>query len=169
MVDASNSNPILRVFDPAKLQVLASVPASELPRIEVGRRGHVTGPGGTAEQDVIVIARPAQLNDTGLVAEVRLAFKGSTRLASGTPLQVSIAAEKHDKAVLVDAAAVQHEGDEAFVMIVKDDNKAHKQAVEIGLTADGVVEIVKGVAAGDRVIVKGGNGLPNGVEVTVES
>ena len=81
----------------------------------------------------------------------------------------AIVAEKHDKAVLVNAAAVQHEGDEAFVMIVKDDKKAHRQVVETGLTAEGVVEIVKGVAAGDRVIVKGGNSLPDGAEVTVES
>ena len=169
MVDATSSDPILRVIDPARLHVLASVPASELPRITVGRPGHVTGPGGTAAQDVTVIARPAQLDDTGSVAEVRLAFRGTTSFASGTPLQVSIVAEKHDQAVLVAAAAVQREGDEAFVMIVKDDQKAHRQVVEIGLTANGVVEILKGVVAGDRVIVKGGTGLPDGAAVTVES
>lgn len=92
-----------------------------------------------------------------------------TRLAAGTPVQVSIVAEQHDQAVLVAAAAVQREGDEAFVMIVTDDHTAHRQVVAIGLIANGVVEILKGVAAGDRVIVKGGNGLPDGAAVTVES
>jgi RND family efflux transporter MFP subunit len=169
MVEASAADPILRVIDPAKLQVVASVPASDLPRITVGRSGHVIGPGGTAEQDVTVVARPAQLDPSGSVAEVRLAFKGPTPFASGTPLQISIVAETHEKAVLVDAVAVQHEGDEAFVMIVKDDKKAHRQVVEVGLTAGGLVEIIKGVAAGDRVIVKGQNGLPDEAEVTVES
>lgn len=169
MVDAASADPILRVIDPARLQVLASVPASELPRITVGRPGHITGPGGTAAQGVTVITRPAQLDATGSVAEVRLAFKGTTRLAAGTPVQVSIVAEQHDQAVLVAAAAVQREGDEAFVMIVTDDHTAHRQVVAIGLIANGVVEILKGVAAGDRVIVKGGNGLPDGAAVTVES
>ena len=169
MVEASASDPILRVIDPAKLQVVASVPASDLPRIRVGKPGQITGPGGTTVEEVTVIARPAQLDASGSVAEVRLAFKGSTRLASGTPLQVSIVAETHDQAVLVEAAAVQHEGNEAFVMIVKDDKRAHRQVVETGLTADGKVEIVKGVAAGDRVIVKGANGLPDGAAVTIES
>jgi len=169
MVDASASDPILRVIDPAKLQVLASVPAGDVPRIAVGKTGRVTGPGGTAEEAVTVIARPAQLDPSGSVAEVRLAFKGATRLASGTPLQVSIVAETRGQAVLISADAVQHEGDEAFVMIVKDDKKAHRQVVETGLSANGQVEIVKGVAAGDRVIVKGHNGLPDGAAVTVES
>lgn len=169
MVEAAASDPILKVIDPARLQVVANVPASELPRITVGKSGHVVGPGGTAEQDVTVLTRPAQLDPTGSVAEVRLAFKGPTRLTAGTPLQIMIVAETHAKAILVAAAAVQHEGDQAFVMIVKDDNKAHRQVVKLGLTDGEMVEILSGVAAGDRVIVKGQNGLPAGAGVTIES
>ena len=169
MVEAAASDPILRVIDPAKLQAVASVPASDLPRIVVGRPGRVVGPGGTAEQDVTVLTRPAQLDPTGSVGEVRLAFTGPTRFTAGTPVQISIIAESHPKAVLIDATAVQHEGDEAFVMIVKDDKKAHRQVVTLGLTDGEQVEVLSGVAAGDRVIVKGQNGLPDGADVTIAS
>ena len=31
------------------------------------------------------------------------------------------------------------------------------------------IEVLKGVAAGDRVIVKGQNGLPDGADVTIAS
>ena len=116
-----------------------------------------------------MLTRPAQLDPTGSVGEVRLAFTGPTRLTAGTPVQISIVAESHPKAVLIDAAAVQHEGDEAFVMIVKDDKKAHRQVVTLGLTDGEQVEILSGVAAGDRVIVKGQNGLPDGADVTIAS
>lgn len=169
MVEAAASDPILRVIDPAKLQAVASVPASDVPRVIVGRPGHVVGPGGTAEQDVTVLTRPAQLDPTGSVGEVRLAFNGATRLTAGTPVQVSIVSESHPRAVLIDAAAVQHEGDEAFVMIVKDDKKAHRQVVTLGLSDGEQVEVLSGVAAGDRVVVKGQNGLPDGADVTIES
>jgi RND family efflux transporter MFP subunit len=169
MVEAAASDPILRVIDPEKLQAVAAVPASDLPRVIVGRPGHVVGPGGTAEQDVTVLTRPAQLDPTGSVGEVRLAFTGPTRLTTGTPVQISIIAESHPKAVLIDAVAVQHEGDEAFVMIVKDDKKAHRQVVKLGLTDGEHVEVLSGVAAGDRVIVKGQNGLPDGADVTIAS
>jgi hypothetical protein len=138
-----------------------------VPRIVVGRPGHVVGPGGTAEQDVTVLTRPAQLDPTGSVGEVRLSFTGPTRLTAGTPVQISIVAESHPKAVLIDAAAVQHEGDEAFVMVVKDDKKAHRQVVTLGLTDGEQVEVLSGVAAGDRIVVKGQNGLPDGADVTI--
>jgi len=169
MVEAAAADPILRVIDPSKLQAVASVPASELPRVFIGKSGHVVGPSGTVQENVTVLTRPAQLDPTGSIGEVRLAFTGPTRLTAGTPVQVSIIAESHSKAVLIDAAAVQHEGDEAFVMIVKDDKKAHRQVVKLGLTDGEQVEVVSGVAAGDRVIVKGQNGLPDGADVTIAS
>ena len=169
MVEASASDPILRVIDPSKLQAVASVPASDLPRVVVGRPAHVVGPGGTAQQEATVLTRPAQLDPTGSVGEVRLAFTGATLLTAGTPVQVSIIAESHPKAVLIDAAAVQHEGNEAFVMVVKDDKKAHRQVVTLGLNDGEQVEVLTGVAAGDRVIVKGQNGLPDGAGVTIAS
>ena len=167
MVEAAASDPILRVIDPAKLQAVASVPASDVPRVIVGRPGHVVGPGGTVEENVTVLTRPGQLDQTGSVGEVRLAFTGPTRLTAGTPVQISIVAESHPKAVLIETAAVQHEGDEAFVMIVKDDQKAHRQVVTLGLTDGEHIEVLSGVAAGDRVIVKGQNGLPDGADVTI--
>jgi len=166
-VEAAASDPILRVIDPAKLQAVASVPASDVPRVIVGRPGHVVGPGGTVEENVTVLTRPGQLDQTGSVGEVRLAFTGPTRLTAGTPVQISIVAESHPKAVLIETAAVQHEGDEAFVMIVKDDKKAHRQVVTLGLTDGEHIEVLSGVAAGDRVIVKGQNGLPDGADVTI--
>lgn len=169
MVEAAASDPILRVIDPARLQAVASVPASDLPRVVVGRRGRVVGPGGTAEQEVTVLTRPAQLDPTGSVGDVRLGFTGATLLTAGTPVQVSLVAESHANAVLIDAAAVQHEGDEAFVMIVKDDKKAHRQVVTLGLTDGEHVEVLSGVAAGDRIVVKGQNGLPDGADVTIAS
>lgn len=169
MVEASASDPILRVIDPAQLQAVAFVPASDLPRIVVGRAGHVVGPGDTAEEDVTVLTRPAQLDPTGSVGEVRLGFSRATRLTAGTPVQISIVAESHPNAVVIEATAVQHEGDEAFVMVVKDDEKAHRQVVTLGLTDGAQVEVLRGVAAGDRVVVKGQNGLPDGADVTVAS
>ena len=168
MVEASASDPILRVIDPGKLQVLASVPAGQLLKIVPGHIGHVVGPDGTTEQAVTVIARPAQLDKDGAVAEVRLAFTGASKFASGTPLQVSIAGEHKAGVVLIPAEAIVREGNEAYVMIVKADKKAHKQVVQVGLSADEDVEIISGVAAGDQVIVDGQDELPDGAAVTLK-
>jgi membrane fusion protein (multidrug efflux system) len=108
-----------------------------------------------------------QLDKDGSVAEVRLAFKGASKFASGTPLQVSIVGEHKDNVVLIPSEAIVREGSEAYVMIVKADKKAHKQVVEVGLSAGEDVEIIRGVAAGDQVIVDGQHELPDGAAVTL--
>ena len=49
------------------------------------------------------------------------------------------------------------------------DGKAHRNEVELGVVAPDAVEIRKGVKSGDKVIVRGQNGLPDGAAVTVGS
>jgi multidrug efflux pump subunit AcrA (membrane-fusion protein) len=54
------------------------------------------------------------------------------------------------------------------VMVVDDESKAHRVEIETGITTDEAVEVVKGLKGGERVIVRGQNGLPDGAPVTVE-
>jgi Fe2+ transport system protein FeoA len=83
----------------------------------------------------------------------------------GTPVRIAIAAEEHRDVVVVPAAAVVREGSEVAVFVVEG-GKAQRRLVQTGL-ADGTgVEIVSGIAAGDRVIVGGQAGLPDGAAVT---
>jgi hypothetical protein len=169
MVVASASDPILRVIDPSQLQAVASVPASDLPRIVVGRAGHVVGPGDTANEDVTVLTRPAQLDATGSVGEVRLGFSESHAAHAGTPVQISIVAETHPNAVLIEATRRAARRRRGFVMVVKDDKKAHRQVVTL---ASPTVSRWKCSAASPRAIasiVKGQNGLPDGADVTIAS
>lgn len=168
LVEAAASDPILRVIDPRSLQVIASVPAADVPRVVVGHEGEVFGPGATAPEAVTVVARPAQLDPTGSVGDVRLAFKGQTRLTSGTPVRVSIVAEEHSKAIVVPSAAVVREDGDTFVMVAGADNIAHKKPVTVGLVSGEDTEIIKGISPGDKVIVKGQSGLPDGAAITVE-
>jgi HlyD family secretion protein len=71
------------------------------------------------------------------------------------------------QSVQVPLAAVQfqegtHNG---FVMVVDDDHTARRREVETGEITDDMVQIIKGIRVGDLVIVEGGYGLPEGVEV----
>jgi hypothetical protein len=98
---------------------------------------------------------------------VRLAFAKPTRLTAGAPVQVVLTAERHDNAVVIPAAAIVHDDDEVFVMVVDKDNKAHRHDVVVGLTTPENVEILSGVAAGDVVVTRGQAELPDGGAVTI--
>ncbi len=167
MVEPTASDVILRVIDPSRLQVVASVAIADLVRVQVGHRVRILVPGSDEPVTGKVLTRPAAVDPTGVAADVRISFDAPTTLAAGTPLRLEIVAEQHENALAVPAGAVIHEEDEAFVMLAGSDHKAHRQKVTIGLATPLEVEIVSGVKAGDTVIVQGQQGLPDGAEITI--
>jgi RND family efflux transporter MFP subunit len=167
LVDASTTDPILRIINPRQLQVVAAVPVAELSRVVLGHTARIIGPAGGPGEPATVVSTPAQIDPTSVTADVRLAFSAPTRLASGTGVQLEILADEHPKALVVPTAAIVHDGDETFVMVAGTDNKAHKHPVVVGLATHDLTEVTSGVKAGDLVIVRGQDGLPDGGTITV--
>lgn len=169
MVEASAADVILRVIDPTRLQVVASVPVADVPRIEIGRPARILLPASSRPEPGKVLSRPAVVDPSGVAAAVRVGFDSATRLAVGTPVRVEIVAEQHPDAVAVPSDALLHENEETFVMVAGSDNKAHKRKVAIGLTAPRLSEVTSGLKAGEAVIVQGHQGLPDGAAITIAS
>jgi membrane fusion protein (multidrug efflux system) len=164
LVDAGGE-PILRVIDPERLLAEAAVPLSALPQIAAGSPGVVRGPAPFPPEEARVVARPAAVDATTGAATVRLAFVRPTHLPAGTPVEIEIAGAEHAGVVLVPSAAVVQEGAESFVYTVDAAAKAHRAKVATGIAANGVTEVLSGVAPGERVVVQGQNGLPDGATV----
>ncbi|HEY7475665.1 MAG TPA: efflux RND transporter periplasmic adaptor subunit [Vicinamibacterales bacterium] len=166
LVEASASDPVLRVIDPNRLQILAAVPVADLSRVTPGRKGRATGPSGDV-QPVTVITRPAQIDPKTTLGDVRLAFAGRSTLPAGAAVTVEIISETRANVLVIPAVAVVREGDEAFVMVAGSDNKAHKHIVKTGLESRDRIEILSGLNAGQQVIVHGQDDLPDNAAITV--
>jgi RND family efflux transporter MFP subunit len=166
LVEPGSADPVLRIIDPRRLQVLAAVPLADLPRVTVGRPARVVGPAGGDGVQATVLTRPGQVEPDRTTADVRVAFAAPADLPAGTPVEVHIVTESHPGAIVIPRAAVIREGDESFVMVAAE-NRAHRRAVTLGLAAGGRVEVRSGVAQGDLVIVRGQEGLPDGAAITV--
>ena len=167
LVEASSSDPVLRVVDPARLQVDASVPIADLSRIVIGAPGRLILSADGPTIPLKVVSRPAAVEPGTAAAPVRLAFAAPHRLVAGTPVQVEIDAEEHTNVVLVPAKALVREGEETAVFVAAD-GKAHRRAVVVGIIGATQVEILEGVKPGEPVIVDGQAGLPDGTAVTTE-
>jgi membrane fusion protein, multidrug efflux system len=168
VVEPAASDPVLRVIDLRRLEVVASVPLSESSRLVLGAPGRLKS-GMTTGSDLAlkVISRPAQVEQGTASVPVRLAFvAGAPNLSAGTPIQVDIDAEQHANVVIVPAGALVREGEETAVFVLMGD-KAQRRVVRVGLTDGAALEIVSGVKAGEMVIVEGQNGLPDAAKVTV--
>jgi RND family efflux transporter MFP subunit len=168
LVDASNSDPVLRVIDPRRLQVEAAVPVSELDRVVVGSLARVFGPAGMDAEKATVQTRSAAVDPSTGTATVRLTFVEGTRLPAGTAVRIEIEAEERQNAVIVPVASIVREGGSASVFVVGSDGRARRTAVSVGIVCGSEAEIVNGVDAGDRVIVRGQVALPDGAAVTIE-
>ena len=120
----------------------------------MGAAAQLASPSGGAPATLSVVSRPAAVDANTATAPIRLAFAAPTAIPIGAPVQLTIEAEEHRDVVLVPAAAVTHEGEEAAVFVVNGE-KAQRRVVMLGITA------------GEAVIVTGQAGLPDGAAITV--
>jgi cobalt-zinc-cadmium efflux system membrane fusion protein len=165
LVDATAADPVMRVIDPKRLEVTASVPIPDAPRVVVGAAGHMKNPAGEGEIALKVVSRPAAVEQGTATVPIRMAFAASDVAPVGTPVQVTIDAEEHKNVVLVPAQAVMREADQIAVFVANGD-KAERRVVTLGLSDAEHAEIKSGIKAGEPVIVKGQAGLPDGAKIT---
>ena len=166
LVEASASDPVLRVIDPRRLEVVASVPLADESRINVGAAGRLTGAAGSASEVVLrVVSRPTAVEAGTATTPVRLAFAGSADLPVGTPVQVDIDAEQHNDVVLIPSLAIVRDGEQTAVFVANG-GQAQRRPVQIGIADGRQVEIVAGIKQGEKVIVDGQAGLPDGAAIT---
>jgi multidrug efflux pump subunit AcrA (membrane-fusion protein) len=62
-------------------------------------------------------------------------------------------------------AAVQREGAETFVWLVRPDRAVERRAVRLGASASGRVEIASGLTGGEVVVVRASKPLRDGLKV----
>jgi RND family efflux transporter MFP subunit len=166
VVEPSASDPILRVIDPERLEVVASVPLNDVTRVTRGASGRLAAAArGGSEVALKVVSRPSAVDPGTATVPVRLGFVRPTNLPAGAPVQVEIEAEQHSNVVVVPEAAIVREGDEAAVFVAAG-GKAMRRAVQTGLADGARIEIVSGIADGEEVIVEGQAGLPDGAAIS---
>ena len=165
LVEATASDPVLRVIDPGRLEVVAAVPLTDVPRIVVGAKARLSAtPIEGAEIGLTVVSRPAAVDPNTPTIPVRLSSADLARFPAGTPVEVDIDAEQHADVVLVPSVAVVREGDETAVFVASG-SKAQRRVVELGLADATRAEVRSGVKAGEQVIVDGQAGLPDGAAI----
>jgi RND family efflux transporter MFP subunit len=166
LVEPSASDPVLRVIDPDRLEVVASIPLADASRVKVGASGHLaSAPTNTPDVELKVRSRPTAVEAGTATVPVRLGFGHPVNIPVGTPVQVDIEAEQHRDVILIPAAAIVREGEETAAFVANG-GKAARRPVRIGLTDGTNVEILSGINAGERVIVDGQAGLPDDAAIT---
>ncbi len=161
----STTEPVLRVVDPKRLEIVAMIPKTDQSRVIIGASARIAA-AGVEPVRLTVAGRAADRNSTEELVPFRLVFAATSDLAVDTPVQIDIDAEERTDTVLVPAEAVLRQGNETVVFVAAD-SRAQRRLVTTGITDQSRVEITSGLRAGELVITRGQVGLSDGMAVTV--
>lgn len=156
-VAAGAANPVYTISDLSTVWLMANVREDDVPLMHIG-----------AAAEVRVPAYP------GRVFKAKIAWVGASLDANTHRLPVRANVENPDGALKpmmfanfsittgqdrtapgVPQSAVVYEGDTARVWLARDDGTIASRTIRIGRVQDGMVEILDGVAAGDKVVTSG--------------
>ena len=87
------------------------------------------------------------------------------RLRPGLFARIDLGVAKRSGVIFVPEEAVLQRADGSVVFVVSAHSRAERRLVETGAHRDGTVEVARGLAAGDRVVVRGHAELVDGMAV----
>jgi RND family efflux transporter MFP subunit len=165
LVSGSESDPILQVIDPMRLQVAVQLPTGQLARIVPGQSATVLAIGEPKPVGATVASKATATDPNAPTGEVRLAFNELSTLPLNAPLSVEILLAQRASVTVVPAEALMKDEASSYVVVAGDDGRAHRRDVRTGLQTATLVEIVAGLTAGERVVVGGLQDVSEGTPI----
>ncbi len=167
---AKPENPVFTVMDLSVAIARTQIPESQAASVKAGQPCSfvsVEASGSAAFNGRITVINSA-VDPAKRTVEVWCEISNPQhRLRAGAFGNVAVTTGTAPNSIVVPIQAVQFaEGTTSgSVCVVDAKDVAHRVEVETGERFEGTVQIKKGLNAGDRVIVEGGYGLPDGTQV----
>lgn len=161
---AQEGDVVVRLVDPARLEVQTWVPVHVLAHIQTGRVLRIRA--GTKQDQARVENIVPVGDDRSRLYELRLAPTESDWRA-GYTVRVAVPTAEPRRVIAVprDALVVRREGTRVFR--IDDAGAAEAVDVTVGLAVGDFVEVRGGVQVGDRVVTRGGERLRAGQQVSI--
>src|SRR5262245_695266 len=163
------SRGILTLHEIQTVRILVEVVEKDVPLVQVGQKAEVRAeayPDRVFEGSVTRIVQALNRATRTMTVEVDLPNK-ERLLKGGMFARVEVLVGKHTNALQIPIDAVSRLEDAQYVYVVKD-GIAERIPVEIGLRDENRVEITKGLAGGEQVIVSGKDLVHDGTPVQVQ-
>ncbi len=156
-IQAGASNPVFAIGDLSTVWLVAAVPETQAPFIERGQAVQVKVlalPGRVFQAKLTAIG--AQVDPVTRRVSVRATLAnpdGKLKPQMFATFSIITSGESQSPAVPEDA--VVREGDQARVWVVGQSNTLALRSIRTGRSSDGMVEVLAGLKAGERVVTRG--------------
>ncbi len=164
---APAGTPLITVMDVSRIIAKLHIPHAKAALLKIGDPATLTL-GGIDQRfsGRVTILSPA-LDPNSTTSEIWVEIPNSdSKLEPGSSAHVAVISRTVKDAVVIPASAIITDDQGApAVMVVSADYSAHRQQVREGIRDGDKVQIVSGVAPGQRIISSGAYGLPDGTKV----
>ncbi|QSQ25902.1 efflux RND transporter periplasmic adaptor subunit [Pyxidicoccus parkwayensis] len=146
-----------------------NVPEADVARIQPGMPARFTVRNGGGKFSAKITHVAAAADDASRMVPVTAEVSGedAKSLRPGAFATVAVPVETRGGSPVVPQTAVRP-SERGFLAYVVEGDKARERVLELGMrTADGLVEVLDGVKAGDRLVVRGAEALRDGAAVRV--
>jgi multidrug efflux pump subunit AcrA (membrane-fusion protein) len=168
---ASAGAPLVTIVNISRVIARANIPVGQAASVKVGDSATIaqTDAQIQASGKVTVVSPAVDPNSTTVEIWVEAENPGE-RLKPGATVRVDVHAETVKDAIVIPTIALLPSAEGGVqVLVVGADSKAHEKKVDVGIREPDKVQILKGVAVGEKVITVGGVGLEDGAKVTLKA
>jgi len=153
---APGGESLVELGDPSRLQVVAQVPESDLARMAIGQEAEVELPALAIRIAARVETFNPRVDPESRRIQVYLALARRIEgLRAGMLAQVAFRVSAHEGVSVPVTAVLIKDGKRRVVYVERPDGGFESRDVQSGRNSDGRVVILQGLAAGDRVVVRG--------------
>jgi membrane fusion protein, heavy metal efflux system len=156
-IQAGASTPVFSIGDLSTVWLVAAVPETDAPFIERGQKVEVRVlalPGQTFTAKLTAVG--AQVDPVTRRVPVRATLTNPNgKLKPQMFASFSIITSGESQAPSVPEEAIVREGDQARVWVVSQNNTLELRSIHTGRSSEGMVEVVDGLEAGERVVTRG--------------
>jgi len=145
----------MTIVKPEKMVLRAMVQESDLAQLKTGLEGKAAPVSAPDKKLPVKLEELGTLPLPGGGFEAKLSLRetGSLSLMPGMNCKVSLGDAKSD-ALQAPKEAVFSESGESFVYIFKPEDKPQKRTVKTGATDGKMIEILEGLAEGDKILLQ---------------
>ncbi len=165
----TSSSPLFRIVSLEEKITVIHLPESETNRVSDGQRAYLSTenlPGRRFEAAIKRISPTVDPESGTFKVTVGLADPENL-LRPGMFVAVHIVTDTHSEALLIPKVSVIYENGQPYAYFVEADTLARRLRLEKGYANEQQIEVLEGVAEGDRVVVLGQSGLKSGERVKI--
>ena len=157
---------LVRLVDTRRLEVTARAPASLARNINAGDTINVAS-GAETKQAVVRAVVPVG-DSLSRMLELRLELEDAAWYI-GSAVRVAVPAAEARRVVAAPRDALVLRADRISVFVIGEDDTARQVDVELGAAEGDFIEVIGDIKAGDHVVIRGGERLRDGQNVTLST